>query len=87
MKGTLGLRNVGVRSKPKEELLLDMVSKCPDRFSLKVAVRAKPESLRDMGVPGSGGKVTVSGETDPGGLALVDLLVDGRSTLMWLSFD
>ena len=38
-----------------EELLLDETSKCPERFSRKLACSANAESLRDMGVVGFGG--------------------------------
>jgi hypothetical protein len=86
-KGTLGLRNVGARSMPKEELLLGMESKLPDRFSLKVFVRAKPESFLEIGVVGILGNFVVLGDTEGGGLALPDGLVDGRSTLVWSTFD
>jgi hypothetical protein len=85
-KGMLGLRIVGCRSIPKEELRLDAESKCPDRFSLKVDVKAKPESLRDIGVNGIG-KCEEAGDIEGGGLPFVDLLVDGRSTLVWSCLD
>ncbi len=35
-----------------EELRLDETSKCPERFSLRLACRAKAESLREIGVDG-----------------------------------
>ena len=79
-KGALGLLNVGALSIPKEELRLDIESKCPDRFSRKVAVRAKPESFRDMGVVGRFGNCEELGETERGGLPFEDRPVDGRST-------
>ena len=78
VKGTGGLRNVLVLSTPKDELLLEFPSKCPERFSLSVAVNAKPESLRERGVDGIDGKFPDTGDKDEGGLVL--LLVDGRST-------
>ncbi len=56
MNGMLGLLRVAWRSTAKEELRLEATSKWPERFSLSVAVRAKPESLRETGVVGSGGK-------------------------------
>jgi hypothetical protein len=52
-----------------------------------VAVRANPESFRETGVVGSGGKLPETGDTDGGGLALLDLLVDGLSTRVWSFFD
>ena len=55
---------------PKEELLLGMESKLPDRFSLKVFVRAKPESFLEIGVVGILGNFVVLGDTEGGGLAL-----------------
>jgi len=67
---------------PKEELLLGMESKLPDRFSLKVFVRAKPESFLEIGVVGILGNFVVLGDTEGGGLALPEGLVDGRSTLV-----
>ena len=76
----LGRRRVGPRSRPKEPLRLELVSKWPDLFSLSVAVRANPESLREIGVVGRAGKLPETGETELGGLVLFDLLVDGRST-------
>jgi hypothetical protein len=86
-KGTLGLCKVGDRSMPKEELLLGMDSKFPDRFSLKVFVNARPESFRDIGVVGMLGNFVALGDTEGGGLALPDRLVEGRSTLVWSTFD
>ena len=64
-------------STPKDELRRDLSSKCPERFSRNVA--ANPESLREMGVVGIGGKFMETGDTDEGGLPLLDLLVVGRS--------
>jgi hypothetical protein len=87
-KGILGLRKVGARSMPKEELLLGMASKFPDRFSLKVFANAKPESFREIGVVGMLGNFVVIGDTEGGGLALPerpsmpDRPVEGRSTLV-----
>lgn len=66
---------------PNDELRLDFSSKCPERFSL--SVWAKPESLLDTGVVGMGGKFIEIGDTDDGGLPLLDLLVGGRSDLLW----
>jgi hypothetical protein len=80
-KGILGLRMVGCLSTPNEELRLDVESKWPDRFSLKVDVKAKPESLRDIGVGGMG-KCEEAGDIEGGGLPFPDLLVEGRSTLV-----
>ena len=86
-KGALGRRSVGCLSTLNEELLLELASKCPDLFSLNVAARANPESFRETGVVGKGGKFPDTGETDEGGLALVeDLLVEGLSTRLWSFF-
>ena len=55
LNGWLGRRPAtGARSKPNDELLLDALSNNPDLFSLRFCWRANPESLRDMGVPGTG---------------------------------
>ena len=78
-KGRLGLWRDGCLSTPNEELRRDFSSKCPDRFSRRVAWRANPESLRDTGVVGIGGNVTDTGDTEVGGLFLPDLAVGGRS--------
>lgn len=79
VKGMLGLRRGGTRSTPNDELLLELLSKWPDLFSLRVAESAKPESLREIGVVG--GKLPDIGDTEAGGLDLLpDLLVEGRST-------
>ncbi len=88
MKGMLGLRNVGTRSKTKEELRLDMESKCPDRFSRRFVCNAKPESFREIGVVGRGGKVLDVGEIrgEGGWLPLVVELVFGRSNRCWSFF-
>lgn len=67
---------------PKEELLLGIESKFADRFSLKVFVNARPESFRDIGVVGMLGNLVALGDTEGGGLALPDRLVEGRSTLV-----
>jgi hypothetical protein len=45
-------------------------------------VRAKPESLLEIGVVGIGGKFIETGETEDCGLVLLDLLVVGRSDLL-----
>ena len=50
-KGALGRRGM-----PKDELLRDAASKWPERFSRSDACRAMPESFRDDGVGGGGGK-------------------------------
>jgi hypothetical protein len=67
-KGTVGLRKAVCPSIPKEEERRDMDSKWPERFSLRVLVRAKPESLRHIGVDGIGGKIPEFGEREEGGL-------------------
>jgi hypothetical protein len=72
---------VDLRSKPKDELRRERLSKWPERFSRRVAWRAKPESCRDSGVVGSGGKDTEVGERDGGGLSFVVELVVGRWSL------
>ena len=59
-----------------------MESKLPDRFSFKVFVRARPESFLEIGVDSILGNFVVLGDTDGGGLAFPDRLVDGRSTLV-----
>jgi hypothetical protein len=79
----LGRWRLGCLSTPNEELLLEVPSKCPDLFSRSVAERAKPESLRlDVGVVGIAGKLPDIGDTEEGGLVPLDLLVEGRSTLI-----
>lgn len=78
-KGKLGRWRGGCLSMPKDELRRDFSSKWPDFFSLKVC--AKPESLRDTGVVGIGGKFIETGEMEDCGLVLPDLLVVGRSLL------
>jgi hypothetical protein len=40
-----------------------------------------------MGVVGSGGKFPETGESELGGLVLLDLLVEGLSTLLWSFLD
>jgi len=80
--GKLGLRKVDDRSILKEELRLEAESKCPDLFSRKVAVRANPESFRDMGVVGV---LEKCGEG--GGLPFVERAVDGRSTRVRSTLD
>ena len=88
VNGALGLRRVGCRSIANEELLRDLESKWPDRFSLNVAESENPESLREIGVVGGKrGNSPEIGDNDDGGLPLVDLLVDGRSTRVWSFFD
>ena len=81
--GTLGRRGTpGLRSTPKEELLRDAASKCADRFSRRDAWRASPESLRETGVGGKGGKLPDVGEEvrgDEGVLVFIVELVVGRS--------
>ena len=76
--GILGLRSVGRRSKPKEELRLEVESNWPDRFSLSVAWRPRPESLREVGVSGIGGKEPEVGEEDVGEVPRVVEAVAGR---------
>src|SRR6187551_3013983 len=83
-KGRLGRCNGGCLSTPNDELLLDFSSKLVERFSLRVW--ANPESLRDTGVVGIGGKFIEMGETDDGGLPLPDFPVGGRSGLLGSSF-
>ena len=63
------------------ELLLEALSKWPDRFSRKLACIANPESLREMGVRGKGGKEPDIGDIlgEGGELPLDVELVDGRS--------
>ncbi len=79
-KGRLGRWKTACLSMPNDELRRDFSSKWPDLFSRSVACSAKPESLRDTGVVGSGGKLNDTGDTDGGGLMLVlpDLAVCGR---------
>ena len=82
--GTLGRRGTpGLRSTPKEELLRDAASeKCADLFSRSDAWRANPESFRETGVGGKGGKLPDVGEEvlgDEGVLVLIVELVGGRS--------
>ncbi len=62
LKGMLGRRRVGTRSKTKEELRFDVASKWPDRFSRSVLCSAKPESFRETGVVGKEGKLLDVGE-------------------------
>jgi hypothetical protein len=45
------------------------------------------ESGLEMGIGGRGGKLPDTGDTDGGGLALLDLDVEGRSTRVWSFFD
>lgn len=67
---------------PKEEFLLGTDSKFADRFSLKVFANERPESFREIGVVGMLGNFVTLGDTEGGGLALPDRLVEGRSTLV-----
>lgn len=64
-----------------EELLLDEVSKCPDRFSRRFACRAYAESLREIGVVGIGGKAVEIGDIlgDGGEFVFIVDAVDGLS--------
>lgn len=86
MNGLLGRLSVGTRS-TYVELRFDDVSKCPDLFSRRVLCIANPESLRDIGVIGSGGKEPDVGDSlGEGGVVfeLVDGLgsdFDGRKAL------
>lgn len=63
------------------ELRFEELSKCPDRFSRKLAAIAYPESLREIGVSGKGGKEPEIGDNfgEGGELPLVVELVEGRS--------
>jgi hypothetical protein len=65
-----------------DELRLDETSKCPERFSRKLACRAKAESLREIGVEGLGEKLADVGESRGEGgeasLPLLPALVAGR---------
>jgi hypothetical protein len=80
--GRLGLCMGWNLSNPKDELRRPFSSpKCPDLFSRNVVVRAKPESLREMGVVGMGGNLADAGDTEDCGLVFDDLLVPGRSDL------
>lgn len=77
--GALGRLMVGFRSKARVELLLEEVSKWPDRFSRRLAWMAKPESLRDGG---AGGKFPETGDAfgDGGELVFPPVeLVEGRA--------
>lgn len=78
--GTLGRRGRPLRSFPNEELLRELASKWPDRFSRRVACRENEESLRGGG--GSGGSFVDVGEAargDGGVVVLAVELVVGRS--------
>ena len=77
---------LGRTIKLTEELRRLDVSKCPDRFSRrsrKLACKAYPESLRDIGVLGMGGKTVEIGESLGEGGELENVLtvvaVDGLS--------
>lgn len=83
----LGLRVPVPRSTPKDELRLEFESKWPDLFSFNVAVRLNEELSLETGIGGRGGKLPDTGDSDGGGLALLDLAVEGRSTLVWSFFD
>jgi hypothetical protein len=85
--GMLGLRLVAPRSTPKDELRLETASKWPDLFSFSVAVRLNEELSLATGIGGRGGKLPDTGDSDGGGLALLDLDVEGRSTLVWSFLD
>lgn len=80
LNGTLGRLNIGFRSGAYVELLLEAVSKWPDRFPRRPGGMAKPESVRDVGVSGRGGKVVDVGESfgEGGVLPFAVELVDGR---------
>lgn len=84
--GILGRLSVGTLS-TYVELRFEEVSKCPDRFSRSVDCMPNPESLRDMGVTGNGGKDTEVGESLGEGGAVVELVdglvsvLDGRKAL------
>jgi len=54
-KGRLGLRSVGVRSNPKEELRREAASKFPDLFPRRVAVSVNPVSVLPALLPVWGG--------------------------------
>jgi hypothetical protein len=72
-----------------EELLLEVPSKWPDRFSLKVAVRAKPESAREV-VDEAGENIGEVGEPlgDGGEFVFVVEPVEGRSySRLWSFLD
>lgn len=77
----LGRRKVGALSNPYVELRLEELSKCPDRFSRKLAAIAYPESLREIGVSGNGGNEPEMGDSfgEGGELPLLVELVEGRS--------
>lgn len=81
VKGILGRRRVGTRSKTNEELRFEAMSKWPDRFSRSVLCNAKPESLREVGVDGREGNALEVGESfgEGGKLPFVVEPVFGRS--------
>ncbi len=76
----LGRRTVGFLSTAYVELRFERASKWPDRFSRKLG-KANPESLRDTGVRGRGGKDDEIGDCvgEGGELGFEDLLVEGLS--------
>ncbi len=71
---------MGFRSGAYVELLLEAVSKCPDRFPRRLAGMAKPDSPREVGVSGRGGNEVDVGESfgEGGVLPFAVELVDGR---------
>lgn len=75
-------RSTFIRIKLTDELRRLDESKWADRFSRRLAWRAYPESLRDIGVLGMGGKTVETGETFGEGGEWCDLTVvavDGLS--------
>lgn len=79
LNGILGRLSVGTLS-TYVELRFEEVSKCPDRFSRSVDCIANPESLRDIGVIGKGGKELEVGDSFGEGGAVVEL-VDGLGSV------
>ena len=71
---------MGLRSGAYVELLLEAVSKWPDRLPRRPTGMTKPESLREVGVSGRGGNIVDVGESfgEGGVLPFVVELVDGR---------
>jgi hypothetical protein len=76
------VEEVGEKCELTDELRLDETSKCPERFSRKLACSAKAESLREIGVDGLGEKLEAVGESRGEGgeasLPLLPALVAGR---------